>query len=140
MAQTDGMNKLKLYCVSLLAGLMLDATPSVLRLGGLKEISAPYVGHYQCEVLRIGGIQFPTKDVRLELSSNGEAKLYWKTLWGKEQSNAWLYTYDEESGVLLVTIMDGEVEKIFKIPFENGEIVVAESLSGKAFLAKFTRK
>ena len=134
------MKRIRLYCASLLAFVGLLAMPNVLTLGTLKEISTPYIGYYQCESLRIGGINFPADSVRLELGSEGVATLYWKIPLGKEQSFSCSYSYDEEKGVLTMEVPEGKEKKIFKIPFKNGQIIVAESLSGKAFFAKFTRK
>ena len=132
---------MKMYCAAALVSMMvLFSTPSVLALGTLKELSTPYVGEYRCTQLRIGKREFPTDGVRLELSGDGEAKLWWKNALGKEQSCVYTYVYDEPSGELLVTVPIGKEEKIFKIFYESGEIIIAESLTGKGFFAKFSKK
>ncbi len=130
-----------MYCAAALVSLLsIFSTPSVLTLGTLKEISAPYVGEYRCTQLRIGKREFPTDGVRLVLDGDGGAKLWWKNMLGKEQSSAYSYVYDEEEGVILVSVPVGKEEKIFKVYYENGEISIAESLTGKGFFAKFSKK
>ena len=134
-------SNVKLRCAAFFAACTaLISAPNVLKLGTLKEISTPYVGVYRCEILRVAGIEFPCEDVRLELGSDGELTLYWKSLFGKEQNKVCPYSYNQEKGELTVTYLDGKDERIFKIPMKNGEIVASETLSGKAFFAKFVRK
>lgn len=135
------MKKVKLYCAAALVSLLtFFSTPSVLSLGTLKEVSTPYVGEYHCTQLRIGKREFPTDGVRLVLDGDGGAKLWWKNMLGKEQSSAYSYVYDAEEGILLVGVPIGKEEKIFKIYYDKGELIVAESLTGKGFFAKFSKK
>jgi hypothetical protein len=137
-----GMGKIKLRCAAtLIAAMALFSTPSVLRLGTLKEFSTPYVGEYRCETLRIGGIDLLKDfDVRLTLSGEGMLTLTWKNLFAKEQSTSLPYEYDDVSGMVTVTVPDGKGEKKIRFSLEAGEIILSENLSGKAFFAKFTRK
>ena len=137
-----GMGKIKLRCAAaLVAATALFSTPSVLQLGTLREFSAPYVGEYRCETLRIGGIDLLKDfDVRLELSGEGMMTIVWKNLFAKEQSVSVPYVLDEKSGLVTVTVPDGKGEKKIRFSLDSGEIVISENLSGKAFFAKFTRK
>ena len=135
------MKKVKLYCAATITSLLaLFSTPSVLALGTLKEVATPYVGEYYCTQLRIGAREFPTDGIRLALDADGGAKLWWKNVLGKEQSNSYSYVYDAEEGVLLLGVPVGKEEKNFKIYYDKGELIVAESLTGKGFLAKFSKK
>ena len=135
------MKKIKLYCASMLISAMaLFASPSVLSMGTLKELAVPYVGYYRCEQLRIGNTELPTDGVRLELSGSGEAIIYWKTALGKEQSRSYQYSYNDAEKTFYISIPIAKEQKIFKVPYQNGEVIFSETLSGKAFFAKFTKK
>ncbi len=110
-------------------------------MGTLREFSAPYTGEYRCEVLRIGSLDLLKDfDVRLELSGDGTLNLRWKNLFGKDQSFSHPYEYDEKTGLVTVAVPDGKSEKKIRFLLDAGEIVLSETLSGKAFFAKFTRK
>jgi hypothetical protein len=85
-------------------------------------------------------MEFPVDGVRLELDGNGRATVYWKNLRGKTQSYACAYEFNEEARMLIATVFVGKEEKNFKVPYENGEITLSETLSGKAFFAKFSKK
>ena len=136
------MGKIKLRCAAaLVAATALFSSPSVLSLGTLREFAAPYKGEYRCEVLRIGGIDLLKDfDVRLELSGEGTLNLRWKNLFAKEQSYSVPYEYDGTTGLVTVTVPDGKSEKKIRFMLDAGEIVLSETLSGKAFYAKFSRK
>lgn len=135
------MKRIKLYCAATLVSLFTFlSAPSVLSLGTLKEISTPYVGEYKCKALRIGSKQFSADGVRLQLSADGKATLYWKTAFGKEQSQSYAYEYNEEEGTFHVSVTLGKEKKNFKIPYRGGEIEIAETLAGKAIFAKFSKK
>ena len=136
------MKKLKLRCAAaLVAATALFSTPSVLRLGTLKEFTTPYTGEYRCEILRIGQMDFVKDlDVRLELSEDGRLSVRWKNVFAKEQSTSFPYEYDPSSGYVTVTVPDGKSEKQVRFLLDSGEIVIAETLSGKAFFAEFSRK
>ena len=136
------MGKIKLRCAAaLVAATALFSTPSVLRLGTLREFVTPYVGEYRCEVLRLGGLDLLKDfDVRMELSSDGVLSLRWKSFFAKEQSIAFPYEYDLQTGYVTITVPDGKLEKKLRFSLDSGEIIISETLSGKAFFAKFTRK
>ena len=139
--QAITMKKIKLYCASMvISAIALLSSPNVLSLGTLKEMAVPYVGEYRCEQLRIGNTELPTDGVRLELGANGEAIIYWKTAFGKEQSHSYLYSYNETEKSFHISISMGKEQKTFKVPYQNGELIFSETLSGKAFFAKFTKK
>lgn len=136
------MGKIKLRCAAaLVAATALFSTPSVLRLGTLREFVTPYVGEYRCEVLRLGGLDLLKDfDVCIELSGEGSLSLRWKNFFSKEQSMSFPYEYDLQTGFVTVTVPDGKSEKKLRFSLEAGEIIISETLSGKAFFAKFTRK
>ena len=135
------MKKLKLHCAAVCAAsVLLFSAPNVLQRGTLKQVAATYLGNYRCETLRVGGIEFPCEDVGMEFSSDGSLTLRWKNLLGRPQSKSYPYTYDEEKEEFTVSYQDGKEERLLKIHLQNGEIVVSETLSGKAFFAKFVRK
>ena len=136
------MGKIKLRCAAaLVAAMALFSTPSVLRLGTLREFSAAYTGEYRCEILRIGNIDLLKDfDVRLDFSPEGTLCLSWKNLFSKEQSMSFPYEYDEGTGFVTVSVPEGEGVKKVRFSLEKGEVTVSETLSGRAFFAKFTRK
>lgn len=136
------MKSIRLRCAATLVSMMaLCAVPNVVSLGTLKEISTPYVGFYNCESLRIGNRDFTEQaDATLELGADGEGKVRYKNAFGKEQTVSFTYVYDAEKGVLTAEIPDGKQKKKVHVPFEKGESVFSENLSGRAFFAKFTRK
>jgi hypothetical protein len=136
------MKNLKLRCAAaLVAVTAMFSAPNVLRLGTLKEFSLPYTGEYRCEVLRICQIDFVKDlDVRLELSEDGQLTVRWKNAFARERSVSYPYEYDADSGYVTVTVPDGKSQKKVRFSLRSGEIVIAETLSGKAFFAKFSRK
>ena len=135
------MGKMRLYGATAFASVFTFlAVPNVLSLGTLKEVSMAHVGDYKCELLRIGGVEFRAEGVHLELDGDGNATLYWKNALGREQTRAYTYVYNQEERVMYLTLRTGKEEKTVKVPYENGEIIFSETLSGKAFFAKFSKK
>ena len=135
------MKSIRLRCASALVALTAAFTiPSVLRLGTLKEISTPYIGHYQCETLRIGGRDF-ARDVNARLEVGGEEiTLTWKAPFIGEQSLSFPYEYDEGTSSFYLNVPDGKGEKRVRLTYAKGEITLSETLSGKAFFIHFSRK
>ncbi len=136
-----GMKSIKLRCATTLVALTaLFSAPNVLQLGTLKQLTTPYVGYYRCETLRIGSHELlKDDDVRLQLGDDGQMTLTWENAFGKKKSMSFPYEYNEETGVLTLIVKDGG-EKRWNIPFDDGEIIISETLNGKAFFAKFSRK
>ena len=135
------MKRIRLYCASALVSLLtLFSAPSVLQLGTLKEISTPYVGFYQCKTLRIGSRDFADElNARLEVRSDGTLSIFWRSLFGAEQTMQFPYEYDESTQSFFLTVPDGRGEKRVRMPYEKGSITLSETLSGKAFFVEFSR-
>ena len=131
-----------MHCAAaLIAMTAFLSMPNVLRLGTLKEVSAPYVGFYKCETLRIGSKDFANEaDARIEIDGEGQLTLTWKTLLGGEQSLTFPYEYDEKGQAFIVAVPDGKSQRKIKLSFIDGALTVSETLSGKALFAKFSRK
>lgn len=136
------MKSIKLHCAAALVGLTaLISAPNVLRLGTLKEFAKPFVGEYTCENLQIGDRDFTKQlEATLEIDADGTCTLRWKNVFGKEQTKSFPYEYEREKERLLLTVPEGRGEKKISLRLEKGEVLVAENLSGRALIAKFSRK
>ena len=136
------MKSIKLRCASALAALMaLFSVPSVLRLGLLKDFAKPFVGEYACESIQIGNRDFTKQlEAKLEIGGDGNSVFRWKNVFGKEQSKSFPYEYDEERQALILLVPEGRGEKRVALRLEKGEVLIAESLSGRALIARFSRK
>ena len=137
-----GMKSIKLRCATTFVALTaLFSAPNVLQLGTLKQLTTPYIGYYRCETLRIGSHELLNgDDVRLQLGDDGQMTLTWENAFGKKKFMSFPYEYNQETGVLTLTIKEYGGEKRWDIPFNDGEIIISETLNGKAFFAKFSRK
>lgn len=115
---------------------------NVSSLGGLKEISKPYLGTYECERIFFGDEEKTDKFdyVRIELMSEGEMKFLFKEKNGAERELEARYTYDTENDMLTVYADLAGAEKTKSFPVEKGTIDVSVRYGGKMLLMKFVRK
>lgn len=123
---------------AILSALLID----VASLGGLKDISKPYLGTYECEEIFLGG-EDRSGDfeyLRIELSDGGKMMLYYREKDGKKGEAEGKYTYDREAKTitLYADFMGRELKRSF--PLEGGEIDISARYGGKTLVMKFVRK
>ena len=121
-----------------MSALLID----VASLGGLKDISKPYLGTYECEEIFLGG-EDRSGDfeyLRIELSDGGKMMLYYREKSGKKGEAEGKYTYDREAKTitLYTDFMGRELKRSF--PLEGGEIDISARYGGKTLVMKFVRK
>ncbi len=137
------MKSFRLKSAAFVGALMLGLTmPKVSSLGGLKTVSAPYAGCYECKTLTLDGKDFLSffSSVCLELDGNGEMVVLYKDKAGKRGEKKLSYEYEEGSKQLTVVYQDGDREIRKSAGFEKGEIIFTHQLDGKILLAVFSSK
>lgn len=115
---------------------------NVSSLGGLKDITKPYLGAYECEQIYFGNEDQTDRFdyVRMELEPEGEAKLLYKEKNGRKGEIEAKYTYDTESDTLTIIADFMGAEKKKSFPVKKGTIDVSVRYGGKILMMKFVRK
>lgn len=107
-------------------------------MSSLREISRPYVGEYNCEILTLGGEEMlhHFKYVKLNLSYKGEFTLSYCDKGGMKGEYAGTYSLGEDG--ITFTSQNGTVRESRTFPYEKGVISVQIALGEKLLLAEFT--
>lgn len=129
-------NKLKSSLLSGILSLFLFA-PSF-RASGLKEITKPYLGMYDCVEARLSETEYLSvfEYIRLELKPQEEFVVYCKKKGGKEFRENGKYKYDSTRGV--ITLMGGVGNMLKReFPLSGGNLTVEVPLGGKNLFLKF---
>lgn len=139
-ADTVRMKKNRLKS-SLLAGLIsvLLVAPNF-RASGLKEITKPYLGTYECTEARLSEKEYLSDFdyIRLELKPKNEFILYCKKKGGREFRENGKYQYDYQRGVIKFVGSSGALKREF--PLTNGNITMEIPFGGKNLFLEFEQK
>lgn len=123
---------------AILSALLFD----VASLGGLKDVSRPYLGTYECERILFGNEDRTDKFdyVRIELMPGGKMKLFYKEKEGRKGEAEARYTYDTESDSLTICadIAGTEYKKSF--PVKDGALELSVRYGDRMLAMKFVRK
>lgn len=137
------MKGFRLKSAAFVGALILGLTmPKVSSLGGLKTVSAPYAGCYECKTLTLDGKDFLSffSSVCLEMDGNGEMVISYKDKAGNRGEKKLSYEYKEGENQLTVIYQDGNREIKKSAGFEKGQITFTHQLDGKILLAVFSSK
>lgn len=137
------MKKFRLKSAAFLGAMLLTFTmPKVSSLGGLKSVTAPYSGCYECKTLTIDGKDFLSffSSVCLEMDGKGEMVISYKDKAGNRGEKTLRYEYEEGANRLIVLYQDGDREVKKSVGYEKGEITFTHQLNGKILLAVFSSK
>ena len=129
---------IRLKSAALCAVAILAFLPKGENWGGLKEISQPHLGFYQCESATLGQEDLTEffDFVRVELTRDGKLILSFKDKLGRKGEYSLDYEYDSEKGEITLIAPDGG-KRTF--PFQDGEWTLSIPYGEKLFHAKFTR-
>ena len=132
-------NRLKSSVLSGILSLFLFA-PSF-RASGLKEITKPYLGTYDCTEARLSETEYLSsfEYIRLELKPKGEFIIYCKKKGGKEFRENGNYKYDAKRNVITLIGGAGNILKR-EFPLSNGNLIVEVPLGEKNLFLKFEQK
>jgi hypothetical protein len=124
---------------SLLAGVctLLMAINTV-DMGGLKDITKPYLGEYRCESALYGKtdcLQY-FSFIKFELKTGEEYLLTFKFKDGKQQQKTGKYEYDKEKKTIKILTPAGN-EWHREFPVENGKIIFAFPFGDKCLKLTF---
>ena len=131
--------KLKTSILSALAALLF-VFPAV-QSHGLKEITKPYLGQYECKSATLGDKEYLDgfSYIRLELKPDETFSLYYCPKEGKAKEEKGKYSYNAETGELLLSIgRNDEIKR--KFPLQEGKLTVSLRLGGKTLVMKFEQK
>ena len=137
------MKKFRLQSAALIGALLFAFTmPKVSSLGGLKSVSAPHSGCYECTTLTLDGKDFLPffSSVRLELDGQGEMVVSYQDKVGNRGEKTLSYEYEEGSNQLSILYQDGDREVRKAVGYEKGEITFTHQLDNKLLLAVFSSK
>lgn len=114
----------------------------VASLGGLKEITRPYLGMYECERVLFGG-EDKTEEfgpLKLELGPSGKAKLYYRCKNGEAGVSEAEYSYDASARTVTfyAEFMGRKAEKSF--PLRDGKLQICLRYGGKMLVMDFVRR
>lgn len=108
-------------------------------MGSLPDLSKPYTGVYECEVLTLGGEDAKEKFdfIRLELKGGGTFSLAYRTSEGKEGEVGGEYAMDVGEGTL--TLSKKTPVRTFShcCKVENGVIYFDRNFNGELLHAEF---
>lgn len=123
----------------LLACVLLTSACSVSEMSTLADLSKPYTGIYECELLQYGDKDYTEhfEYLRLELKYGGEAVLSYKEKKGGGASYRATYSADPEAGEITLSAQVGLSKKSYTFPFKKGKIYVDYPLQGKLLHAVF---
>ncbi len=113
---------------------------TVSEMSSLPELSRPYVGEYRCETLTLAGEDMLSsfEYVRLILSYEGEATLFWRTAEGCEGEYSLQYEADPDGGrIAFIPRGRGAAARTF--PLEKGNVRLGLNLGGRYLYAQFGR-
>ena len=131
--------KLKTSILSALATLLFVF--SAVKSHGLKDITKPYLGQYECKSATLGDKEYleSFSYIRLELKPDETFSLYYCPKDGKAKEEQGQYSYDPKTGELLLSIgRNDEIKR--KFPLKEGELTVSLRLGGKTLVMKFEQK
>lgn len=109
--------------------------------GGLKEITKPYLGVYECKQVTLGEEDFLQRfdEITLELKSDGEFILYYRECGGQRRRETGKYQYDvKDKTVTFSANKAGTIKKAFLL--ENGVLTGTARLGNKTVTVKFMQK
>jgi hypothetical protein len=129
---------IRLKSATFCAVAVLAFLPKAENLGGLKDVSNPHLGFYQCESATLGQEDLTEffDFVRVELTKDGKMILSFKDKFGRKGEYVLNYEYDREKGEITL-LSPGEGKRTF--PFKDGEWTISIPYGEKLFHAKFTR-
>lgn len=129
---------IRLKSAAICAVALLAFLPKAENFGGLKDVSQPHLGFYQCESAMLGEEDLTGffEFVRVELTGEGKLILSFKDKLGRKGEYPLNYEYDREKKEITLLSPDGGRRSF---PFENGELRITIPYGEKLFSAKFTR-
>ena len=118
---------------------LLMLLPSIFQ-GGLKDITKPYLGIYECTEARLDEEDLLENytNVALELKSGGKYVLYYTSKGEKQKKITGKYKYDSEKGTFTM-YGDGLMFKR-QYTLQEGEIYVFVQIGKKNLVLKFEQK
>lgn len=140
--QTKNSN-VRLKTAAWISALLLPTLFSVNaeKMGGLKEITKPYLGGYECTDARLGSRDLAAEfdDLRLELEGNGTYRVTYVKKGEKKTVRKGRYEYDEKANaVVLKTKYKGKTRKK-SFPIENGAIEIEVPMMRKILYLRFEK-
>ncbi len=107
---------------------------------GLKDITQPYLGEYECVEAKLNSTDYLERfsSLTLELRPNGAFVLHYREKGGKQKKVRGNYRYDAEKETLTLTAAKGAFQREF--PLKQGELTVALPVRDKILLLKFSQK
>lgn len=123
----------------LFAFVMLTSACNVSEMSTLADVSKPYVGMYECELIQLGSEDYTERFeyLRLELKYGGDAVLSYKEKEGGSASYRASYSADPEAGEITLSAQIGLSKKSYTFPFKKGKIYVDYPMQGKLLHAVF---
>ena len=113
--------------------------------GGIKEITKPHLGIYECEQALLSGEDMTSEFdyVRLELKSDGTFLLYYRKTDCKECRETGKYVYDKEAGTICLSVEGAGVSKRTlkrTFPLKDGVLSVNLRVGKKTLQMQFKQK
>lgn len=129
----------KLLCALVLATAFFCCGCNAEEMSGLKDISRPYAGEYQCKKLLLGGEDMLGKFdyLKLRLDHSGSYCLFYESEEGRgERSGSYELSPEEGKITLKAPLPDGEKKYVFS--YRKGAILMELQFHEKLLYAEFS--